>query len=60
MRIPKSVPDVPNDVLDPRNAWSDQAAYDAQANKLATLFFENFKRFEAHASEAVKAIAIKP
>jgi phosphoenolpyruvate carboxykinase (ATP) len=60
LRIPKHVPGVPDDVLDPRGAWTDTAAYDAQAMKLATLFFDNFKRFEAHASEAVKAVAIRP
>ncbi|MBV8655305.1 MAG: hypothetical protein JO160_04620, partial [Candidatus Eremiobacteraeota bacterium] len=43
-----------------RHAWADKAAYDAQAEKLAGLFFQNFKRFEPHASDAVKAIAIKP
>lgn len=58
--VPKHVPDVPDEVLNPRHAWPDPAAYDAQAKKLATLFFENFKRFEAHASDSVKAIAIKP
>jgi phosphoenolpyruvate carboxykinase (ATP) len=60
LRIPKHVPDVPDSVLDPRGAWSDPAAYDEQARKLATLFVENFKRFDGHASEAVKAIAIRP
>jgi phosphoenolpyruvate carboxykinase (ATP) len=60
LRIPKHVPGVPDEVLDPRRAWTDKAAYDAQAKKLATLFFENFRRFEAHAAEAVKAVAIKP
>ena len=60
LRIPKSVPGVPDEVLNPRNSWADKAAYDAQARKLATLFFENFKRFEPYASEGVKAIAIKP
>ena len=50
LMIPKHVPDVPIDVLNPRNAWSDRAAYDEQARKLAQLFFDNFKRFEAHVS----------
>ncbi len=58
--IPRHVPDVPDQVLNPRHAWSDANAYDAQAKKLATLFFENFKRFEAHASDPIKAVAIKP
>jgi phosphoenolpyruvate carboxykinase (ATP) len=60
LSIPTSVPDVPAEVLDPRNAWADKSAYDAQAKKLAGLFYENFKRFEAQASDGVKAIAIKP
>ena len=60
LRIPRHVPGVPDEVLDPRLAWRDTAAYDRQARKLATLFYENFKRFEAHASDAVKAIAIRP
>lgn len=58
--IPKHVPGVPPEVLNPRNVWPDEAAYDSQAKKLAQLFFENFKRFESQASEGVKAIAIKP
>ena len=58
--VPREVPGVPSEVLNPRHAWPDKAAYDAQAKKLATLFFENFKRFESQASDAVKAVAIKP
>jgi len=60
LAIPTAVSDVPSNVLDPRNAWADKSAYDAQAKKLATLFHENFKKFEAHASDGVRAIAIKP
>jgi phosphoenolpyruvate carboxykinase (ATP) len=60
LSIPTNVPDVPSDVLNPRNAWHDGAAYDAQAKKLAGLFFENFKKFEGQASDGVRAIAIRP
>jgi phosphoenolpyruvate carboxykinase (ATP) len=59
LMVPKSVPGVPSEVLNPRAAWPDPRAYDAQAATLATLFEENFKRFEAHASDAVKAVAIR-
>ncbi len=60
LSIPLQVPGVPGEVLDPRNVWLDGKAYDAQAKKLAALFAENFRKFEAHASEGVKAAAIKP
>jgi phosphoenolpyruvate carboxykinase (ATP) len=58
--VPTSVPGVPSEVLNPRNAWSDPRAYDAQAATLAKLFSENFRRFESHASDTVKAAAIRP
>jgi phosphoenolpyruvate carboxykinase (ATP) len=53
LEMPTSCPGVPSDVLDPRSTWSDPAAYDAQATKLATMFVENFKTFEADVDRAV-------
>jgi phosphoenolpyruvate carboxykinase (ATP) len=53
--VPTSCPNVPPEVLKPRNTWKDQAAYDAQAKKLAQMFVDNFKTFEATASAAVKS-----
>ena len=60
LRIPKQVPDVPSEVLNPRNAWADKSAYDEQARKLAQLFFDNFKRFAPHVADSINAVAIRP
>lgn len=53
--IPETVPDVPSEILNPKNTWSDPVGYDRQANKLAELFVENFKRFEKAHPEIIKA-----
>jgi len=47
LHIPVSCPDVPAEVLNPRNAWGDKEAYDRQAADLAARFEENFKQFDA-------------
>jgi phosphoenolpyruvate carboxykinase (ATP) len=57
--VPQSCPGVPAEVLKPRNTWKDQAAYDEQAHKLARMFTENFKTFEADATPEVKAAGPK-
>jgi phosphoenolpyruvate carboxykinase (ATP) len=43
LRMPKSCPGVPAEILDPRNTWKDKAAYDKQAEKLRGMFRENFE-----------------
>jgi phosphoenolpyruvate carboxykinase (ATP) len=45
LHIPKHVPDVPDEVLRPRDTWQDAEAYDAQAAKLARMFRDNFETF---------------
>jgi phosphoenolpyruvate carboxykinase (ATP) len=57
--VPTECPGVPAEVLVPKNTWADKAAYDVQAKKVATLFRENFKKYESHASEDVRAAAPK-
>ncbi len=42
--IPLSCPNVPSEILNPRDTWADKDAYDAQSKKLAGMFSENFKK----------------
>jgi phosphoenolpyruvate carboxykinase (ATP) len=53
--VPQRVPGVPGEVLEPRGTWRDPAAYDDQARRLARMFTENFKAFEADAAPDITA-----
>jgi len=54
LEYPTTCPGVPPGVLEPRSAWPDPDAYDAQARKVAGLFRDNFARF-ANVEPAIKA-----
>ena len=55
LAVPQSCPGVPAELLHPREAWPDSAAYDAQARRLVKLFRTNFEAYAAQATEAVRA-----
>lgn len=54
LQIPTSCPDVPAEVLNPKNTWDDKAKYEETAKKLAGMFVNNFKEFEEGTSEGIK------
>jgi phosphoenolpyruvate carboxykinase (ATP) len=54
LAVPVSVPNVPENLMDPRSTWADPAAYDAQAKRLAEMFAKNFEQFAPTADEKVR------
>ncbi|MCG3120433.1 MAG: Phosphoenolpyruvate carboxykinase (ATP) [bacterium] len=54
LNIPTSCPDVPNEVLKPRQTWKDGNAYDEKAKHLAGLFNKNFEQFENEVTPEVR------
>lgn len=50
-RMPVSCPDVPSEILNPRNTWEDKEAYDSKARELAALFIKNFEKYASGANE---------
>jgi phosphoenolpyruvate carboxykinase (ATP) len=56
--VPEACPDVPAEVLKPRNTWQDKSAYDSTAGELRGRFEANFKQFEAYVDDSVKKVGI--
>jgi len=56
--VPVSVAGVADILLDPRRTWDDSAAYDRQAEKLVSMFSDNFDQYTSHIDDDVKAVAI--
>ncbi len=57
--IPKECPDVPTDVLNPINTWSDKTAFKEKSKYLAGLFVKNFNKYADGVTEEVLAAAPK-
>lgn len=45
LSVPNSCPDVPAELLQPRQTWADPVAYDRVADELRARFDENYARF---------------
>jgi phosphoenolpyruvate carboxykinase (ATP) len=57
--VPQSVPNVPSEVLNPRDTWSNKDEYDATASKLAKAFLTSFEAYQSYANEEIMAGAPK-
>ncbi len=55
LNIPKFCPDVPQELLHPRDTWLHKESYDQHARKLAEMFIENFKQYKNFPDAVVKA-----
>ena len=57
LMMPTSCPNVPSEILDPKNTWEDKVGYDQKANHLAESFVKNFEAFADNANEEILAAA---
>ena len=57
--MPTSCPNVPSEILNPRNTWADKENYDKEAFELAKEFVDNFKQYADGVSEEILAAAPK-
>jgi len=59
LNVPTEVPNVPTEVLNPRDTWADKAAFDKKANELAQRFTDEFAVYSEFASEEMLAASPK-
>jgi len=58
--IPSACPNVPQEILSPRETWKNDKAYYMKANELALQFQQNFVQFESIVDDEVLAAVPKP
>ncbi|MDG1147029.1 MAG: phosphoenolpyruvate carboxykinase (ATP), partial [Crocinitomicaceae bacterium] len=59
LAIPTSCPNVPSEILNPKDTWTDKNDFDKTANNLADQFVKNFEAYEDQTSEAILSAAPK-
>ncbi|MDH5507640.1 MAG: phosphoenolpyruvate carboxykinase (ATP) [Anaerolineae bacterium] len=59
LNIPEQVPDVPTELLTPRETWKDGAAYDKAAKDLVARFQKNFEMYKGVIADEILAAGPK-
>src|SRR5262249_56032500 len=54
VQVPEACPDVPAELLRPRETWAEPGEYDQRARQLAGLFRANFEAHSAGGPDAVR------
>ena len=57
--VPQQCPEVPSEILNPKDTWTDKNSYDEKAAQLAEMFIKNFEQFEEYANEEIMGGAPK-
>ena len=57
LQMPTTCPNVPSEILNPRNTWGSAADYDQKANELAQKFIKNFEQYAEGVSPEILAAA---
>lgn len=56
LQVPKTCSNVPSELLNPRNAWTQgHESFRGEVTKLGALFVENFKKYQSEATDDVIA-----
>jgi phosphoenolpyruvate carboxykinase (ATP) len=50
LKMPTTCPNIPSEILNPRNTWGNKNAYNTKANELANAFNKNFEQFADNAN----------
>ncbi|TDG37264.1 phosphoenolpyruvate carboxykinase (ATP) [Pedobacter changchengzhani] len=59
LQMPKTCPNVPDEILNPVKTWQNASEYEAKARELADAFSENFKQFENGENEEIVPKGLK-
>jgi len=59
LNIPNSCPNVPSEILNPKNTWKNKELYDEKAKNLAYSFNKNFEKFIEYSNNEILAAAPK-
>ena len=59
LHLPTSCPNIPSEILNPRNTWKNKDAYDSKANELAKSFVKNFEQYANAANKEILSAAPK-